>query len=123
MTDTMPRETPKEVGKRIAMLRKENALTQDALADKIDVSRRLVAAWESGERLPDVESWIKLASEFGVSTDFIAGTSMSRTFKAKPLSDKIDITRLNDLGKHMLFEYYHMLIERDEFTDFPDMEK
>ncbi len=120
MEITIDRESKRAVGERIAMLRKEMRLTQAELAERIGSERRVIAAWESGGRLPDVESWIKLAAEFGVSCDFIAGTSTSRVFKSKSLCDKIDLNRLNEFGRHMLFEYYHMLLEREEFCDFAD---
>ncbi len=112
---SLERESAKLVGKRIAELRHEKGYNQHELADKIDVSRALVAAWESGTRLPDVASWISLAELFGVSCDYISGVSTHRVFKGRSFSDKLDINRLNDLGVDMLFEYYHSLLRREEF--------
>lgn len=109
------RETPQAVGARIAELRKEKSWTQKDLAEQIGVARSLVAQWEAGNRLPDVESWLKLADVFDVSTDYICGTSKSRTMKGASTSDHMDLNKLNSLGKHMLFEYYHMLIKNEEF--------
>lgn len=36
------------IGETIRRLRKEKGLTQDALADALEISRQAVAKWESG---------------------------------------------------------------------------
>lgn len=114
---SLKREYPNLIGARIAELRKEKGLNQQELGDKIDVSRALVSEWECGDRRPDVKSWIKLAAFFGVSTDYICGTSDSRIYKGHSFSDKLDINRLNEKGVDMLFEFYHMLLRHDEFIN------
>lgn len=108
-------ESARSIGIRIAQLRREQKLTQKELAEKLGTDRGMVAAWESGMRMPDVDSWVKLAIEFEVSCDYICGTSKSRIYKGKSISDKLDVNRLNELGIHMLFEYYHMLVQNREF--------
>lgn len=109
------RESMKEVGRRIATLREEKNLTQSALAHKIGVSRGLLSGWESGCRLPDVNSWYRLAMTFEVSTDYIAGTTSQRISKGASISDALDLNRLSDEGRDMLFEFYHMLLKREIF--------
>ena len=42
-----------KIGKFIAELRKEKNLTQQELADKLDVTDRAISHWENGRRLPD----------------------------------------------------------------------
>lgn len=111
------RESVKEVGRRIAMLRDEIKLTQNALAQKVGVSRSILSGWESGCRYPDVNSWYRLALIFGVSTDYIAGTTSQRITKGASLSDKLDLNKLNDEGRDMLFEFYHMLLKREGFCE------
>lgn len=108
-------ETPGAVGERISGLREEKGMTQEELAEKLGVTRPLVALWETGERMPDIESWKRMAEIFCVSTDYICGTSFLRTFKGASISDKLDLTRLNELGRHMLYDYYHMLLENAVF--------
>ncbi len=107
------REYAIEVGKRLIGLRKEKGLSQVEACEKMNIDRTLLSQWEGGLRTPDVESWITLASFYGVSTDYIAGTSTHRVFKGFSTSDKIDFDRLNDLGRSLLFDYYHMLINND----------
>ena len=50
-------------------LRKLNKLTQEELAEKLDVSRQTLSKWETGESVPDIDKCKKLAEVFGVSLD------------------------------------------------------
>lgn len=49
--------------------RKSGRLTQEQVAEKLNVSRQSVAKWESGEVLPDIESCIMLSQLYGVTLD------------------------------------------------------
>ena len=50
-------------------LRRANGLSQDALAEKIGVTRQTLSKYETGESLPDIERCKQLADIFGVSMD------------------------------------------------------
>jgi len=54
-------------------LRKQANLTQEQLAEKLNVSRQAVTKWESGEGLPDIENLKEIAYIFSVSTDSLIG--------------------------------------------------
>ena len=53
------------VARNIVFLRKQNGLTQIALAEKINYSDKAVSRWESGDVTPDVETLNHLAEIFG----------------------------------------------------------
>ncbi len=57
------------IGKNLQKLRKQNRLTQEALAERIDVARQTIAKWETEESAPDLEMAGRLASALGVSLD------------------------------------------------------
>lgn len=57
----------------IRILREENSLTQQQLADRLYVSRQTVCRWETGSRCPDLFTAGKLAKELGVSLDELLG--------------------------------------------------
>ncbi|MFJ7982329.1 helix-turn-helix domain-containing protein [Lysinibacillus xylanilyticus] len=57
-------------------LRKKSKLTQSELADKIGLSRAQVANYELGTREPDLNTLIKIADYFSVTTDFLLGREM-----------------------------------------------
>ena len=57
------------LGNKIQKLRKENNLTQEELAEKVDVARQTISKWELGETSPDIKQTKKLARIFKVSLD------------------------------------------------------
>ena len=60
-------------GKRLARLRKERGLSQQQLADKIDVSRRVIAYYEVESDNPPTSLVILLSNFFNVSADALLG--------------------------------------------------
>ena len=65
-----------EFGPRIAALRRQAGLSQEALAEKVGVSRQAIGKWESGASLPGVENLQVLAKALNVSCDeLITGRS------------------------------------------------
>lgn len=54
---------------KIAYYRKKNMLTQEELAEKINVSRQTITKWESGVIYPGLDYLIALSDVFGVSID------------------------------------------------------
>lgn len=61
----------KGVGKRIMERRKKMGLTQEALAEKSDLTTQAVSYFESGSRSARSENLKKLASALSVSTDYL----------------------------------------------------
>ena len=55
------------LGKRIAEYRKALGLSQEALGERLGVSRQAVSKWETGAAAPDMENLMALAREFQVS--------------------------------------------------------
>ena len=53
----------------IALLRRRAGLSQEALAERVGVTRQTVAKWENGESVPDVLHADRLAELFEVSLD------------------------------------------------------
>ena len=55
-----------KIGEFLKTLRKDNNLTQEELADKMNVSRRTVSRWETGSNLPDLSILVELADLYDV---------------------------------------------------------
>ena len=62
---------PIKVGNFIASLRKEKNITQEELAERINVSSKTVSKWEVGVNVPDTNCLYKLSKEFNVPTQDI----------------------------------------------------
>lgn len=61
------------VGQRIAQLRKQNGLSQEALGAELGVSRQAISKWESDATLPEIEKLIALAKRFSVTVGCLLG--------------------------------------------------
>lgn len=54
---------------KCAKLRKDNNLSQELLAEKMNVSRQAVSKWESGQSYPDMEKMLQLCKIFNCTLD------------------------------------------------------
>lgn len=57
------------LGESLFGARKNKGLTQEAVAEKLGVSRQTVSKWETGETLPDIRQSKRLAVLYGVTLD------------------------------------------------------
>ena len=58
-----------QTGKLIAELRKKQGLTQQQLADKLNLSNKTISKWESGKGYPSIDSLKEISNYFSVSID------------------------------------------------------
>lgn len=52
-------------------LRKKSGLSQEQLAEQLNVSRQAISKWESGQSVPESEKLLVISSFFDVSLDFL----------------------------------------------------
>lgn len=57
------------IGNRLYNLRKERNISQEELANALDVSRQTVSKWETGESMPDFNKIQPICDYFGITTD------------------------------------------------------
>ena len=55
-----------KIGKFLQTLRKETSLTQEQLAEQMNVSRRTVSRWETGSNMPDLDILMELSDFYSV---------------------------------------------------------
>ncbi len=68
-----------KIGEKIKQLRKAQDITQEKLADYLNISYQAVSKWENGLALPDITLLPKLANFFGVSTDWLLDAELVKT--------------------------------------------
>ena len=56
-------------GEKIYQLRKSHNLSQEELANELNVSRQTVSKWETGESSPDFDKIVPLCEVFGITTE------------------------------------------------------
>ena len=71
-----------KIGGFLKKLRKEKNLTQEQLAEQLNVSGRTVSRWETGSNMPDISILVELAEFYDVSIpEIIDGERKSETMK------------------------------------------
>lgn len=82
---------------RIAELRKEKGLNQVGLGLRLNVSQKMISAYESGTHQPSIDTLIQMSNLFNVSVDYIIGTS-----NIKLSAEKFSKDTLTDLEIELL---------------------
>lgn len=59
------------ISTRIVSLRKDASLSQQQLADDLNLSRRAISLWETGRRTPDLKSALILADYLHTTLDYL----------------------------------------------------
>jgi len=85
-----------KLSEKLQKIRKENNITQEGLADKLNVSRQAVSKWESGSAYPDTEKLIQISKIFNVSLDELINDNVDKS--ANNSSRKVSFMEiLNDV--------------------------
>lgn len=58
-------------GEKLFQLRRQQGMSQEELADRLNVSRQAVSRWELGTALPDAPNLLNISDFFGVTTDYL----------------------------------------------------
>ena len=80
------------LGEKIVKLRTEAGLSQEELAERVDVSRQSVSKWEMNLALPQIDKILMICELFGISTDTL-------------LHDKIEVKTKSE-SKNKKFKYF-----------------
>lgn len=60
-----------KLNEKILALRKKQGMSQEELAEKLNVSRQAVSRWEVGSAQPDASNVLQLSKLFGVTADYL----------------------------------------------------
>lgn len=93
-------------GENLKKLRKEKQLSQESLADKLNISRQAVSKWESNSSYPDMNNLIQLKDIFNVTLDemiFIDKKYCEETLKNNQ-HNKNDISKISNFENEEMYE-------------------
>jgi transcriptional regulator with XRE-family HTH domain len=57
------------IAEKIKELRKDNSMTQEDLAEKLNVSRQTISKWETSVTIPDADNIVAISKLFNITTD------------------------------------------------------
>lgn len=99
------------IAENIRKLRKENSMTQEQLAEALDVTVGAVYKWESRQALPEIKLLIKMADLFKVSIDSLLGYKIVENrldqilLNLDQAIEQADTVKMEDLCKQLLHDY------------------
>ncbi len=90
-----------KIGKFIQELRRQNKMTQQELADKLNVTDRAISHWENGRRLPDISLFKPICEIFNISVnELISGERIDNsTILRKTEENIINTLNINKKNK------------------------
>lgn len=89
-----------DFGNVLKTLRLRNNMTQAQLSQKLDLTKSVISAYETGLRLPSYDVLIHIAQIFNVSTDYLLGLEHPQEIDLSGLSSE-EVTALLNLIKVM----------------------
>ncbi|WP_434182273.1 helix-turn-helix domain-containing protein [Bacillus thuringiensis] len=105
-------------GTRLHTLRKERKLRQEDMAKQLGIARTTYAMYEQGNREPDYNTLIKLATFFEVSIDYLLGTTEIR--QVTDIQDPNlyqwfkDINNATPQKREELKKFWEFIIQRED---------
>ena len=66
------------IGERLISLRKSKNLSQEQVADKLNVTRQTISKWETDQSMPDLDKIVPICELFDISTDELLSGNKSR---------------------------------------------
>ena len=87
-------------GNKLNLLRLQDNMTQEQLAQKLNLTKSVISAYETGLRLPSYDVLIRIAKIFNVSTDYLLGLEHNQEVDLSGLSQE-EINALLNLIKAM----------------------
>ena len=73
---------------KLKEIRSQRAITQQIVADYLEISRQAYSNYENGKREPDFETLLKLGEFFGVTVDYLLGNDSADDAKKAPGADE-----------------------------------
>ena len=98
------------LGSRIRKLRKNNYMSQAALAAKIGVSASAIGMYEQNRRTPDNDTLREFCEIFGVTSDYLLGLSLSS-------ERKYDVSEVLDDYSRKLSEQESLMFDGEPLNE------
>ena len=96
---------------KLITLRKQKLLSQEQLAEKLDVTRQTVSKWELGQSRPDMDKLTNMSKLFNVSIDTLTNDDVSLDDEEKPKESVVPIKKKNNSNfKGKIISYVLIII-------------
>lgn len=87
---------------KLVQLRKKSGMSQEDLAEKMNVSRQAVSKWEGAQSIPDLDKILQLSELYGVTTDYLLKDSVeSEEFTGKDTDENVRKVTLEEANEFL----------------------
>lgn len=102
------------IGKNIRKFRLARKLRQEDLAEKTDLTTNYIGMVERGEKIPSLETFIKIVNALGVSSDMVLTDvlEMGYTVKNSMLNEKLE--KLAPEDRNRIYEVIDTLVKQSK---------
>ena len=97
-----------ELKERLAQLRKDHSLSQNDLADKLNVSRQAISRWEQGTAVPSSDNLIYLSRLYGITLDELVYGKEEIEIEQTEGATEISVPEETDSAKTQTRPWYKM---------------
>ena len=99
-----------KIGRFLQQLRKERGLTQEQLAEQINVARRSVSRWETGSNMPDLDILVELSDFYSVDLrEILIGERKSERMNEELKETVLKVADYSNEEKSRLLRRMHWL--------------
>ena len=107
------------ISQKILLQRKKKGISQEDLANALNVSRQAVSKWESSQSVPDMDKIVALSSYFNITTDYLLKDEIETIDGADNYSSKnVDMQMLNKELSENDFQKIRYEAEKKKHTSY-----
>ena len=107
------------ISEKILLQRKKKGISQEDLANALNVSRQAVSKWESSQSVPDMDKIVALSSYFNITTDYLLKDEIETIDGADNYSSKnVDMQMLNKELSENDFQNIRYEAEKKKHTSY-----
>ena len=105
----------------LKMLRKYKNLSQDKLAEELNLSRSLIGMWESGQRKPSYETLELIADFFNVRLDDLSGRNVNNGNKLNKISNILPLPQTNKKPRLGVIACGEPILAEENIDDYDEV--
>ena len=107
------------ISEKILLQRKKKGISQEDLANALNVSRQAVSKWESSQSVPDMDKIVALSSYINITTDYLLKDEIETIDGADNYSSKnVDMQMLNKELSENDFQNIRYEAEKKKHTSY-----
>lgn len=99
------------IGKRIRFYRESKKWSQEVFAEKLGLSLTYVGMIERGEKIPKLETFIKIANTLGVSSDLLLADVLTTGYSVKSSEMTTKLEQLSPAERERVYDVVDTLIK------------